>query len=150
MADAESLPPPAVVQLWRRPPRRIVVLLGGCVAPDDVMEVLDRLRERLAGSNPAQIECDVSSLERADLATVDVLARLALEARRLGAMLQLARPSRELREMVALAGLEEVLPCAERSGLESEREAELREEPLGIEEERDPADPVAGQLDDLE
>jgi hypothetical protein len=65
------------------------------------------------------------------LGTVDALARLALAARRIGCELKLRDPSRELRELVAFAGLAEAL------GVEPGREAEEREEPLGVEEERD-------------
>ena len=63
------------------------------------------------------------------LGTVDVLARLALAARRRGVRLRLRRPSHELRELVALAGLGEVL------GVEPGGQPEEREEPLGVEEE---------------
>ena len=48
----------------------------------------------------------------------------------------------ELLELLALAGLDAIVPCAE-SGVESRRQPEHREEPLGVQEERDPADPVA-------
>lgn len=70
----------------------------------------------------------------ANLRTIDVLARLRLLGRRLGLELQLYRASRELRELIELAGLETALR------LEPERQPEEREERLGLEEE--------GQLDD--
>ena len=79
------------------------------------------------------LACQVGGLE-ADAATLDLLARLELSARRLGIKVRLLHASPELRELVAFAGLTGVLL------LEPEREAEQREQPLGVEEE--------GQLDD--
>ncbi|TMM20708.1 MAG: hypothetical protein E6F97_10135 [Actinobacteria bacterium] len=79
------------------------------------------------------LACQVGGLE-ADAATLDLLARLQLAARRLGIEVRLLDATPELRELVAFAGLTGVLP------FEPEREAEQREEALGVEEE--------GQLDD--
>jgi hypothetical protein len=45
----------------------------------------------------------------AEIATVDALARLALLARRSGAVIQLRRVSPELRDLIELAGLARVL-----------------------------------------
>jgi hypothetical protein len=64
-----------------------------------------------------------------DLAIVDTLARLRLAGRRLGFDLRLY-PSPELRELIEFVGLRDVLG-----------EAEEREEPLRVEEERELADP---------
>jgi hypothetical protein len=64
-----------------------------------------------------------------DLAIVDTLARLRLAGRRLGFDLRLY-PSPELRELIDLAGLGEVLGQAEEG-----------EEPLRVEEERELDDP---------
>jgi anti-anti-sigma regulatory factor len=70
-----------------------------------------------------------------DLATVDALARAALHARRAGMTLRIANASQQLRELIVLAGLEEVL--LGRDG----REPEQREQPLRVEERREPDDP---------
>ena len=72
-----------------------------------------------------------------DLAVVDTLARLALAERRCGRRLRLVNASRELRELLVLTGLDGVL------GVEPEREAEEREERVGVEEEGDLGDPAA-------
>jgi anti-anti-sigma regulatory factor len=68
------------------------------------------------------------------LATVDALARLQLAARRRGLELRLHAVSRELRELIELAGLTAVL------GVESRRKAEEGEERVRVEEERDLGD----------
>ena len=66
-----------------------------------------------------------------DLATVDALARLRLAGKRLGFDVRLT-PTEELLELLELCGLVDVL-----------WQAEEREEPLGVEEERQLGDPPA-------
>ena len=86
---------------------------------------------------PKTIVCDVSELAGADLETVDALARLALVLRRSGHDLWLRHVSRELRELLAFAGLLGVL-VVEPGG-----EAEEWEQVLGVEEHRELGDPAA-------
>jgi hypothetical protein len=83
----------------------------------------------------ATIVCDLRSVVP-DGGSLDALARLQLNARRLGLELQLRNASTELRELVAFAGLDQVL-C-----LELEGQPEEREEGLGVEEERELDDPT--------
>ena len=71
------------------------------------------------------------------VAAVDHIARLRLCMRRGGYALCLANVSDELRRVIQLAGLEECL------GVEMQRQPEEREQPGGVEEERDLADPPA-------
>ena len=91
----------------------------------------------------ALLVCDVGGLHRPDLEAIEAVARLALAARRLGCGIRLENASPDLRELVAFVGLAEVLPCSTASAIESGGQAEQREEPGGVEEERDPADPPA-------
>ena len=76
------------------------------------------------------IVCDVSELAP-DAATIDALARLQLTARRCGHELALARASKELEQLLSFTGLGEVLR------VEPERQAEEREQGLGVEKERE-------------
>jgi STAS domain-containing protein len=92
------------------------------------------------------VVCDASAVSRPDFGTVDALARVALVAGRLGCRIQVQHAAPELRNLLALAGLADVVPCVEASGLESRGHAEQREELLGVEEERDGADAVSGEL----
>jgi anti-anti-sigma regulatory factor len=85
----------------------------------------------LAGSGARSVVCDVGALVRPDAATVDALARLQLAARRLGCSLRFRRASAELQELLAFMGLAEVV-----LRVEVRRQAEDREERLGVEEER--------------
>ena len=89
------------------------------------------------------VVCDVGGIDRPGLEAIDGVARLALAARRLGCGVRLENASPELRDLVAFVGLADVLPCSIASAVESGRQAEQREEPGGVEEERDPANPVA-------
>jgi len=69
-----------------------------------------------------------------NLRLVDGLARLQLDARRRGYRIALVDPPAALRELIELVGLCEAL------GVEVQRQAEDREDRLGIEKE--------GELDD--
>jgi anti-anti-sigma regulatory factor len=92
----------------------------------------------MAATYPAPIVVDVGALA-ADALTIDVLAHLQLAAGRLGRRVQLCNASDELQELIAFAGLAEVLGGL---GLEPGRQAEEREERLGGEEERELGDPA--------
>jgi hypothetical protein len=71
--------------------------------------------------------------QRPDLALVDWLARLQLDARRRGGRLRLRNVTDELRGLLELVGLADVL------AVEPRREPELREQ-LGIDEVVQPRD----------
>jgi hypothetical protein len=70
------------------------------------------------------IVCDVRALVDPDLAAVDTLARLHLVAKRLGYELRLSNACDPLRELLELAGLTEIVPLCEGSGVESRGQTE--------------------------
>ena len=74
---------------------------------------------------------------RADLTTIDALARAQVAARRVGFEVHICHASRELVELIDFTGLSGVLRVEPRRG------AEQREQLLGAEEERELADPTA-------
>ena len=76
------------------------------------------------------------------LEAIDLLARVRLEARRAGVELRIV-PSQELGELITFCGLTEAL------GVEPRRQPEEREEPFGVEEERELDDAPALDLDHL-
>jgi len=92
-------------------------------------------------SGEAVIVCDVGAIIDPDLATVSLLARLQLTARRLGRGIQLHRAQDRLIELIILAGLGAVLPLRPELVGELGREAEQGEQPLHVEEVVDPLDP---------
>lgn len=83
------------------------------------------------------LHCDARLLAGSGLQTVEALAQLALFARRLGCRLVLRHVPVDLAELLVLAGL---------SGpdgvvlVEGQGQAEHREDPVGVEEERHPGD----------
>jgi STAS domain len=84
---------------------------------------------------PRTIVCDVGCTAP-DAATVDALARLQLNARRVGQEVRLSHVSNELQELLDFVGLGEVLR------VEPFGQAKEREEGVGIEEERELDDPA--------
>ena len=127
-----------------------IILAVESLDPDEVPDLIKRLGPGIVRGDSTIILCDLARLADADIATVDALARLALGARRMGCAVTLRDPSTELLELVGLAGLGEVLPCAPASGLEVIGQPEEREEPLGVEEERDAGDPAVAELEHLD
>jgi hypothetical protein len=93
-----------------------------------------RSLSQMSAGDRSTIVCDVAALAP-DVATVGALARLQLGARRSGFEIVLRGPSRALRELLTLAGLENALP------VEPGGQPEEREELLGVEEERELSDP---------
>ncbi len=94
----------------KKRPRRLVI--HGRIAGDDVAALCDRVREQVAATAPEPLVCDVHGVTDVDLETVGGLARLQLAARRSGGEIRLRRPSRALRELLALTGLRDVVRCA--------------------------------------
>ena len=90
-----------------RAPRTIAFAVRGPIARGDLPGLCDRVCALL----PANVVafCDVSTVEP-DAVTVDALARLQLAASRRGTVVRLRHASAELRELVALMGLTDVLP----------------------------------------
>ena len=82
------------------------------------------------------MDCDVAHVRCADLATVDALARAALNAHRGGARLRVVNGTPELEELIVLAGLDEVLLGRRQ------RQIEQREEAFGVEERGETGDPA--------
>jgi ABC-type transporter Mla MlaB component len=91
------------------------------------------------GHDMERIDCDMAWLRRADLAVVDLVARLLLAARRGQCRLRIMNPPEGLEELLALSGLDDV------PGLRFEvvRQPEQREEALGVQEEGDATDSIA-------
>jgi ABC-type transporter Mla MlaB component len=80
-----------------------------------VPEPIDVLCRRVClaledGGGGEAVICDVGSIGAPDAGTIEALARLQLRARRLGRTIRLRNASRELQELLAFAGLAEVVP----------------------------------------
>ena len=114
-----------------------VLPVGPDVARIDVVLHCDRLAALVRDARPDVVICDVSSVARPSVATVEVLVRLHLIAHRLGCELWIYGARGRLRDLIALTGLGEVLTLV-GSG---EGQPEQREQVLDVEERVDPLDP---------
>jgi STAS domain len=94
------------------------------------------------GVGTHRITCDVGGIARPTLATLDALCRMQASAAGIGARLRLRHASAELRELLELSGLADLVPCEPDLPVEARRQAEEREEALGVQEERDGPDPI--------
>ena len=86
-----------------------MLMLRGAIGRADVPGLCAHVRELLDGSEADLVVCDVAGVSDPDCATVDALARIQLTARRLGSELRLRGASDELHEVLAMAGLCEVV-----------------------------------------
>jgi ABC-type transporter Mla MlaB component len=123
-------------------PSATVVVLSGRIARADIPALCERVRVLLEGSDAELVICDVGALVDPDAVMVDALTRLQLTARRLGRRVRLRDACGELQGLLALMGLGDVLPLGASSGAEPRGQAEEREQPRGVQEEADPADPA--------
>ena len=99
----------------RSPPRAspLVIVLGDSLTRADIPGLCERARRLLESSDVAVVICDAHALTDPDAVAIDVVARLHLTAKRVGRELQLRDACSELQELIALAGLSEVLSVVE-------------------------------------
>ena len=103
------LPPRPLHALLPADEPSAVVTLRGAIVRADVPGLCAGVREVLRGTKARLVVCDVADVTDPDCATVDALARIQLTARRLGGELRLHGASEELHQVLALAGLCDVL-----------------------------------------
>jgi ABC-type transporter Mla MlaB component len=90
-------------------PELTVFAIHGPIARSDLPGLCERVCTILGSRSADVVHCEVASVQP-DAVTVDALARLQLAARRSRCRIRLLNASRELRELVAFIGLEDVLP----------------------------------------
>ncbi|MGW5868049.1 STAS domain-containing protein [Streptomyces sp. NPDC055239] len=115
-----------------------LIRIEGPLRAGDIPHLCDRVaaaRHRPGGGD--DVICDVAAVTTADLATVDVIARLHLAARRAGGRIRLRNPSPALLALLGLVGLVELLGLV----VEMERQAEQREPPGRVQEAVEARDP---------
>ncbi len=121
--------------------RAAVLVLSGPIVRADIPGICERARALLLGADT--LVCDVRDLGTPDDGTIEALARVQLTARRLGRDVRFRGAGAALREALELLGLRDVLDVGPASGVQTRRQAEQREQALGIQEEADPGDPAA-------
>lgn len=101
--------------------RDAILLIAGVADSARPSGLCESARLILADTGTDLLVCDVNALTRPDVGTVDALARLTLVAKHLGGEVLLLDAPHELRELLDLAGLADVVPCVDPSGGEPER-----------------------------
>jgi ABC-type transporter Mla MlaB component len=134
--------PPAPAARSPREPKTIELGFAGPIKRVDIPCLCSYARRLLESGDADRLVCDVGALADPDAVTIEALARLQLTARRVGSQIGLRNASRELRELLDFVGLSSVVPLSRGSRIEAGRQAEEREVRSGVQEERDPADPI--------
>ena len=78
--------------------------------PVEGVALCQRLRERIeTHGTPAVVICDLTRIRRPDASVIDALARVQLTARRLGCTVRYRHAHPDVRALLVLAGLSDVL-----------------------------------------
>jgi hypothetical protein len=96
--------------------RDVVLLIADAADPSLASSLCGSARAILEGGAPVLLVCDVHTIPDPDLIALDALARLTLLARQLGGDVLLLDAAPKLEELLELAGLSGVIPCAAPSG----------------------------------
>jgi hypothetical protein len=117
-------------------PTTVAFAVAGPIARAEVPALCGHVAALLEATGADVALCDVAALP-ADAVAVDALARIQLATRRMGRRLELRGAADDLLDLLAFVGVAGAL------GIEPWRQAEEREERLGVEEERELGDPPA-------
>jgi ABC-type transporter Mla MlaB component len=117
----------------------VVVVMNGGLARRDVARLCGSVEALLQSGDVEEVVCDVGRA-KVDAAVVDALCRLQLTTLRAGRPLRVRNPSCELRILLALMGLGEILPGCGGLRVEARRQTEYGKQACGVEEERDAGD----------
>jgi ABC-type transporter Mla MlaB component len=91
-------------------PRTVVLVVDGPLSQAELPALYDRACELMARPGVARVLCEVGPQVAPDGVAVEALARLQLVARRRGLRVALRHASRDLVDLLALAGLTEIVP----------------------------------------
>ena len=90
--------------------RTVVLVVDGPLTPADLPALYERACRLMDRRGVQRVVCEVGSRVVADGVAVDALARLQLVARRRGLSVALRHAPAELLDLLALAGLTEIVP----------------------------------------
>lgn len=119
-----------------------LLVVAAPIGDGDVARLCERLRAVVGTSDAEIVVCDVGALP-ANARTIEAVARLQLTARRLGRRIRLQRASQELEQLLAFAGLADVVAVGSPGLRGRSRHAEQRKHPGRVEERVDGDDPPA-------
>jgi anti-anti-sigma regulatory factor len=123
--------------------RTLVLIISGPIERASISRLCERAGTLIRGIDARHVVCDVGALVDPNEVTIEALARLQLTVGRVGCRFRVRHACEELRDLLALSGLSDVIPLVVESSLDPQREVEHREEPLRVQEEADPGDPAA-------
>ena len=86
-----------------------MIVLSDSLTSADIPSLCERARRWLESSDAGLVICDAHDLTDPDVVAIDAVARLQLTAKRVGRELQLRDACTQLRELIALAGLSDVV-----------------------------------------
>lgn len=138
MPRANERPPPPGRGVEPLPSRTPVWTIGPTITHTDVPALCEQLVALLRDARV--VICDVAAVTAPGAVSIEALARLKLTAARLGCHIRFRGAGDELRELLVLFGLREVLPLHAGLGLEPGVQTEQREQPYGVEEGVEPDD----------
>lgn len=85
------------------------VVLAGKMSRRDIPALCERAGRQIELDGRGLFVCDVEGLEDPDAVVLDALTRLQLTVKRLGCMLRLRGANADLRDLLELSGLSEVV-----------------------------------------
>ncbi|MGZ4801367.1 MAG: STAS domain-containing protein [Acidimicrobiia bacterium] len=91
----------------------MVLVVDAPITRADIPGLCARVCRLLEGSDAELVVCDVSAFPHPDAVVIDTLARLQLASARRGKSLELRRASADLRALLELMGLGDVVSFAE-------------------------------------
>lgn len=92
-------------------PRAVAVTIRGPVERADLAGLCARVCRALRGNPGRALVCTMDAAVRADLVALEALAQLRLASQRLGCPVRLRAADSAIVQLVALAGLSDVLAC---------------------------------------
>lgn len=124
-------------------PDAVVFAVYPPIGRADLGTECDRLADLLRGGAVRTVVVDLAAFTEPDVVVVELVARLQLTAARLGGRIGLVGVGRRLLQLLTLTGLHTVVAMSSGpqtgtgspgSGVEGGRQAEQREQVLGVEE----------------
>lgn len=118
------------------------LVMTGPITRAGIMDLCACARGLLEGCDARVVVLDLGDIAP-DAVAVDALARLQLTVGQAGKRIRFRRACGEIRQLVALMGLADILTFDSGSSVEPGWEVEEGEQVRGVEEERDPRDTSA-------
>jgi ABC-type transporter Mla MlaB component len=106
----------------------VALSLTDPIAPADIPLLCSYFIARLSATGARAVTCDAGGLDNPDATTIDALARLHLTARRHGCALRLQHAPGQLLDLLALAGLSDVIEVGAPSTIQPGRKIEQGEQ----------------------